>query len=404
MSEQAFRYSAVDQAGAVVRGVINARDRRSALRALTSQGLSPTKVTTAAGVSRALRRTTSGRVSRKDVARFVHQLSVLLSARLPVTECLTSIAEQETSEKLRRVALSIASHVEAGGSLTDAFAQHERIFGRVIVETVRAAERSGNLISVLETLGEMIEDEGEMTRAVRSAMIYPICVVVAIVGATLFLLVGVVPRFATMFAERGVELPTITKGMIVVGESLRAWWWAYLAGIAGTAFGVTSAWRSPKGRLVIDRYLHYVPRLRAVLVGLGVARFAGVFGVCLRSGLPLMESLDPGARASGRPLLERDVRALIDRVRQGGRLSDALPRCGYLPPFVRQLLRAGEASAQLPKMCELIARTHTRETRHTAQAVAKVIEPVTVMGLTLVVLVVAMGIFLPMWDMAAIVP
>ena len=121
MSEQAFRYSAVDQAGAVVRGVINARDRRSALRALTSQGLSPTKVTTAAGVSRALRRATSGRVSRKDVARFVHQLSVLLSARLPVTECLTSIAEQETSEKLRRVALSIASHVEAGGSLTDAF-------------------------------------------------------------------------------------------------------------------------------------------------------------------------------------------------------------------------------------------------------------------------------------------
>ncbi|GAB4548472.1 MAG: type II secretion system F family protein [Phycisphaerales bacterium] len=401
MSTHTFQYAAIDANGSIVKGSIKADDRQSAFRALGQRGLKPTKLTGKGGLGARTKR--SGRVSRKDVARFVHQLSVLLSARLPVTDCLTSIAEQETNARLKSIALSIASSVEAGGSLTDAFAQHERVFGRVIVETVRAAEKSGNLISVLETLGEMIEDEGEMTRAVRGALIYPACVLFAIVCAVTFLLMGVVPRFATMFQERGVDLPPITVGMMAVGNSLRAFWWAYLGGIVATLVVGHRVWRSARGRLVIDRWLHLVPRLRSVLVGLGVARFSGVFGVCLRSGLPLMESLSLGARASGRPLLERDIEAMIDRIKQGGRMSDVLPSCAYLPPFVRQLLRAGEESAQLPKMCALIARTHTRETKHTASSVAKVIEPVTVMGLTLVVLVIALGIFMPMWDMASIV-
>ncbi len=401
MSVQSFQYAAVDGSGSVVKGTIQAIDRQNAFRALGQQGLTPTKLSGAGERGARIKRT--GRVSRKDVARFVHQLSVLLSARLPVTECLTSIAEQETNPRLKSVSLSIASTVEAGGSLTDAFAQHDRVFGRVIIETIRAAERSGNLISVLETLGEMIEDEGEMTRAVRGAMIYPACVIIAITLAVTFLLAGVVPRFAGMFEERGVDLPPITVGLMVIGNSFRAFWWAYLGGIFGVTFTTLQLWRSSKGRLLIDGWLHRVPRLRAVLVGLGVARFSGVFGVCLRSGLPLMESLSLGARASGRPMLERDVNAMIDRIRQGGRMADVLPSCTYLPPFVRQLLRAGESSAQLPKMCELIARTHTRETKHTAQAVAKVIEPITVMGLTVVVLIIALGIFMPMWDMASLV-
>lgn len=401
MSATSFKYTAVDATGSVVRGVVSARDRRAACKALGVQGMRPTKVT-ATGTS-SWRSRFKGRVARRDVARFVHQLSVLLSARLPVVECLTSIAEQETDDTLRTVALSIASHVEAGGSLTDAFAQHERIFGLVIVETIRAAERSGNLITVLETLASMIEDEGEMTRAVRSAMIYPACVVLAIVLAVTFLLGGVVPKFSSMFAERGLELPAITKAMMATGDSLRTYWWVYLGVVSASVITLWRTWSNPRGRTVIDGWLHKIPRLRSVLVGLGVARFTGVFGVCLRSGLPLMESLDLGARASGRPLLKRDVDAMIERVRQGGRLSDVLPGCTYLPSFARQLLRAGEASAQLPKMCELIARSHTRDTKHTAQAVAKVIEPITIMGLTGVVLVIALGIFLPMWDMASLV-
>ena len=323
MSMQAFQYAAVDAGGAIVKGTIEAVDRKTAFRELGRQGLRPTRLTGKSAARAKMAR--SGRVSRKDVARFIHQLSVLLSARLPVTECLTSIAEQETNPRLKAIALAIASSVEAGGTLTDAFAQHERVFGRVIVETIRAAERSGNLISVLETLGEMIEDEGEMTRAVRGAMIYPACVLTAILLAVTFLLMGVVPKFATMFQERGVDLPPITLGMIAVGESLRAFWWVYLGVIVGTAFAAHRAWRSPKGRVVIDRWLHLIPRLREVLIGLGVARFSGVFGVCLRSGLPLMESLSLGARASGRPLLERDIAGMIDRIKQGGRMSEALP-------------------------------------------------------------------------------
>ncbi len=401
MSVVSFQYAAVDASGAVVRGTIEARDRREAFRAIGAQGLTPTKIS-----QRARRLSlfqSAGRVARGDVARFVHQLSVLLAARLPVTECLTSIAEQEPNARLRGIALDIASRVESGETLTDAFTHHERTFGRIIVETIRAAERSGNLIAVLEQLGEMIEDESEMTRAVRGAMIYPACVMFAISVAVIFLMTAVVPKFATMFAERGIDLPAITVGLIETGDFIRTYWWVLLGTLAAGVFGLRQAWSNPKGKLAIDAMLHRVPRLNTVLVGLAVARFSGVFGVCLRSGLPLMESIELGGRASGRPSLEADAKTLINAIKQGSRLGSALPRCSYFPPFVRQLLRAGETSGELPKMCSLIARTHTRETRHLAQTLAKVIEPVTVMGLTIVVLIVALGVFLPMWDMAAVV-
>jgi len=213
----------------------------------------------------------------------------------------------------------------------------------------------------------------------------------------------VVPKFADMFAQRGVDLPALTQALQAVGISLRDFWWLYGLGALGVFTLIRAAWRVPQGRAAIDRSLHRVPYLSRVLTGLAVSRFSRVFGLGLQSGLGLIESLEMSGRASGRPLLMNDVHEMIEQVRQGGRLSDAMRRCRYLPPFAKRLISAGEEAAELSRMCSLVARHYDRESSDLTKNASTVIEPVLIALLTGVVLMIALAIFLPMWDMVGLV-
>jgi type II secretory pathway component PulF len=162
-------------------------------------------------------------------------------------------------------------------------------------------------------------------------------------------------------------------------------------------------WRRRAWRARIDRCLHRVPAVRTVLVGLAVSRFSHVFGLCIRSGLSLIESLEMAGAASGRPLLEADAERMRQQVNHGGRLSDVLMTCSYLPAFARRMMAAGEQAAELSKMCGIVARHYDREVSHVAKNAATLIEPVLIAGLAAVVLVIALSIFLPMWNMAVVI-
>jgi type II secretory pathway component PulF len=279
---------------------------------------------------------------------------------------------------------------------------HGDVFGEVYVETVRAAETSGNMTKILEYLAEMLERAEENRRQIRAALAYPVVVVTVLTLATSFLIAFVVPRFAKLFAARGVDLPLITQALVTVGEVFHSYWWAILGAVVGAGMLLGWARRRPHAWLVVDALLHRIPLVRTVLVSLGVARFARVFGLCLSSGLGLIDCLAMSGRASGRPMLERDVDLMIDRVRDGGRLSDVLSKCEYLPPFARRMLSAGEESAELTRMCAIVARQHERDAESLAKGLATIIEPLLVILIAAVVLTVALAIFLPMWNMVSI--
>lgn len=238
---------------------------------------------------------------------------------------------------------------------------------------------------------------------VKSALMYPMCIVGALTLALLFLIGFVVPRFATMFRQRGLDLPIFTQALMAFGESIQYYWWGYIILFGVAVWGLRKSWRSPSGRLVIDRALHKVPYLKRILIGLAVARFSRVLGVSLAAGLGLIESLELSAGSAGRPSLEADVGRMAAKVRNGSRLSDSLGECSYLPGFARRMLAAGEQSGQVPKMCEVVARHYDRETTHLTKNLGTVIEPVLIVGIAGVVLVVALAIFLPMWDMVKLV-
>lgn len=399
MTRIPFHYTAIDRSGASRRGTATASSRVEAYRALVAEGLTPVDIMAA---GRGLSRGGRGGVKAKEIANFSYQLAVLIGARIPLGDGLRSIAEQDESSRLREVLGSIANRIDAGENIAIAMEAHREVFGDVFLETVRAAEKTGNLGRVLEYLADMLERAQEIRQQVRSALTYPVCVL-AILGLAVVFLVGfVVPKFGRMYVARGLQLPLLTRVLLGLGESVQAYWWAYLAAGAGLGFGLWRLWRSEGGRYLLDRVLHRLPFLRDLLVGAAVSRFVRVFGLCLSSGLNLIEAIELSARASGRPMLQRDAERLTAQVQAGGRLSVAFASCDYLPKFARRMLAAGEESAELPKMCGVVARQYDREVSALAKNLTTVIEPVMVVLIAAVVGIVALAVFLPMWNMVQI--
>jgi len=396
MSASVFEYRAMDKAGKSCRGTARASDREAAYRQLVSMGLTPVWMKSASPAREGRR---SRRVKLSDIAQFTHQLGVLIEARIPLSDGLMSIAEQETNERLRRVLMDIAARVQAGQSIASAMGEHKAYFSDVYLSSMYAAERTGNLVKVMGHLSEMLERMQETSRQVRSALTYPLVVVSTLALATGFLVVFAVPRFAKMFSAKGIELPFLTRALMTVGESVQSFWWAYLLGAAAGVLGLRRAWRTPAARASLDELFHRIPVLRSIIRGVGIARFMRVLSLCISSGIGLIEALEMSGKASGRPMLMADAAKMISRVRAGGRLSDVLGSCDYLPTFARRMIAAGETSGEIPKMCDTVARQYERETSMLTRNIGTIIEPVLVVLIAGVVLMVALAIFLPMWDM-----
>ncbi len=398
MSDINFDYRAVDNNGSILAGVINAPDKIEAFRKVTALGLTPLKIKP----NRKQRAKRGKKIKRGDIAHFTYQLGVLMAARIPISDGLISIAEQETNPRLKTIIYDIATRIESGEGISQAMAVHTDVFGGVYVETVHAAEQTGNTIKVLEHLSEMLEREQESSSQVRGALMYPACVTLVLLFAVSFLLIFVVPRFATMFAERGVELPMLTQIIVLLGTSAKNYWWLEIPAAAGIFFGFRALKQTPQGKALLDRFLHKIPVLRQILIGAAIGRFTRILGLCLSSGLNLIDALEMAGRASGRPLLMVDAQMLVQQVRSGGRLKDILNDSTYITPFARRMIGAGEESAELPKMCEVVSKHYDREVRQLTKNIGTIIEPVMVVMIAMVVLVIALSIFLPMWNMMSL--
>src|SRR5438552_13517933 len=231
MRQLAFQYKAIDRTGSKTRGVLRAANQTEAYRQVVAAGMQPLRITAV--------KTRSGRgkkVTVKDLSHLTHQFAVLIEARIPIVDGLRSIADQESNVRLRMVLNDVASRIEAGHSVTDALATHRQAFGDVYVETVRAAEASGNLTRILSSLADMLERQYEVNKNVKGALMYPICVVAALSLAVIFLMIFVVPRFAAMFASRGVALPLPTQMLIAASAFVRSYWYADGGGLIGSVW------------------------------------------------------------------------------------------------------------------------------------------------------------------------
>ncbi len=399
MSLTKYSYNALDAAGAKCKGKVSAKSEQEAYRMLSSRGLTPTKIATA-GASRGPM--TRDAIKLEDVAAFTRELSVLVEAKIPLGRGLQSIAEHESRPRQREMVRDLASMIEAGSRITDALTKYKDVFGEVYIETMRAAEKTGNLGEVTMHLADMLEKQIESGQQLKRALTYPVIVMVFVTLALGVIIIFVVPRFGKIFEANGVELPLTTRVVQAIGDSIKAAWWGYAAALAGTIVGLVAAYRTPRGRDLFEHGLLRIPHIGKIVVATTTARFTRVLSICLGSGLDLMEAVEIGGRATGRPLFIREADAMSDSLRSGEMLAEVVQTSNYLPGFATRMLGAGKDSKELAKASSVIARHYDREAEHLSKNINSLIEPMMTIAMAGIVLLVALSVFLPMWQMIKI--
>ena len=283
MSDIRYEYSAVDGAGVSSTGHIEAADEQAAYRKVSARGLTPVRICE--------RRVQAplfsfGKVTAKDVAGFTRELGVLLEAKIPLARGLASMAEHNDKPAMATIARQIAVAVESGMPLTEAMGQHRAEFGEVYLETIRAAERSGNLSGVVSHLAELLDRQAETRQMLKRALTYPVIVILVIALAITIIFVFVIPRFAATFEAQGTKLPLITQIVQAIASSVTGYWYAYAGALVAAVVTTTVMWRSEAGRPRVEHFLTRVPYIGNILLADNISRFSSIMAIGLNSGLP----------------------------------------------------------------------------------------------------------------------
>lgn len=395
-----FRYLALGADGKQARGVLAGADEHEVYRRLAAGGLKPIRITEKAQYFSF--GTRSKRISRSVISAMTRELSVLVEARIPLSQGLESMAQSEHNPSLASLIRDIASRIEAGETVSDAIAHHRQVLGDVYVATMRAAEASGKLAEVTTHLADMLESETAMRQQLRRAATYPV-IVLSVVGVALGVILGfVVPRFAKTYVAAGIDLPLATRIVQALGASMQSWWWLYLGGTTAIVVIVVQIWGTPQGRLKIERLFAHVPYLSNLLSAVSTARFCQVLAISSDAGIGLTEAIDVSAAASGSARVREEAEQFTSRLRSGSSLAEVMDDSKTIPPFARRLLAASKDNDEVARSSSIVARHFDREAKHLSASLSSVIEPVMTVMLAVIVLVVALSVFLPMWKLIGV--
>ena len=400
MSTKRYNYKALNESGETVRSMINATCEDEVFARLSDQGLTVLDVREGSARRGLVNR--GSRVSHQDISLLTREMNALLEANIPLSRGLLSIGEHEKNSVLRDMVIDIASMIEAGEKITAAFSKYKHVFGDVYIETLRAAEKSGKMASVTAHLADMLERNAELRQQVRRALSYPL-IVISFVGLALSVIViFVVPRFAKIFESNGVDLPLTTLIVRTVGDSVMAHWWVYLSGVLVLLIGFYKAWHSPAGRYRIESLLLKVPFVGQVITAVVTARFSSVMSIGLDSGIEVIESIEIAGMATGHPVFQKECNRMCIEMRNGSALEDVVYSSKVLPSFARRLIGSGRDSEELSKAGRIIARHYDRMSDYMTKNINTIIEPMITVAMAGIVLLIALSVFLPMWQMISI--
>ncbi len=407
-----FRYRAVRADGRLVEGVHDAADREAALVALRRQGLRPLAVHAGGATGWARLRALFAsspdgggeRLSEDDRVLLVRELAALLGAGLPLAESLQAIARQREAPGAAACARRLLDQVSRGVTLSQAIGHlGARAFPPFVRGMVRSGEAGGRLAEVLADLADQLEEQRRLRREIRSALTYPVLVLVIAAGAIAILLFAVIPEFAPLFADAGETLPTSARIVLWLSQSLRRWWWS-LPLVGGILWLVLVAWlRAPDNRARLDAAVLRLPRFGSLLHRLETVRFARTLGSLLESGVDLLPALAMAGKALRNRALARRLDEALPAVRRGEGLSRALRGQDFFPPLAQQMLEAGERSGALARMLKHAAAMMEDDARREIQSLLSLLVPVVTLLLGVIVALIVgsvMSAILASYDLA----
>lgn len=342
------------------------------------------------------------RMKRDESIAFFRQVSVMLSAGVPISEALDAIVRQAPENGARVLLATIQEEVESGEALSSALARRPRSFSPVVVSLIRAAEATGSLDTMTRQAGEHLARERRVLQQVRTAMTYPAFMAGAGGLIILALLVFVLPRFAAIYANRAATLPGPTRLLLGTADFLREQWWWYLP-VLGTVLLLVWAWsRTETARRRIDAVMMRLPVLRDVVVGAMTSRWTRTLAVLCSAGVNLVDAVSI-VRGSSRSPLQTELWDDVERaIRDGRPLAAALEDSTMVPPSVSAMISAGERSGRLPEVLVTIADCSEEDLETTVKRTTSLIEPALIVALGLVVGVIALAMLLPVFGMSRV--
>src|SRR5450631_3387358 len=399
-----FAYSGRTRAGETVSGERMADTMDGAVAALRLEQVRVTRITPAKAKERAVAKpgklgTLGKRVSAKNLAIFTRQFSVMIDAGLPLVQCLDILGTQEEDKHFAAVILQTRTDVESGASLADAMRKHPKTFDALFTNMIAAGEAGGILDTILKRLATYIEKAVKLAGQVKSAMIYPIAVIVIAGGVVGVILWKVIPTFASLFSGLGAELPMPTRIVIWMSDSLVQYMPFLFVGAGLAGYGFKRYYSTDAGRRVVDATVLKAPVLGNIMRKIAVARFCRTLATLISSGVPILDGLEITAKTAGNAIVEDAVMVTRKSIERGETISAPLKETAVFPPMVTQMIGVGEATGALDTMLAKIADFYEEEVDSAVAGLLTLLEPIMIAILGLVVGGIVIAMYLPIFDL-----
>jgi len=384
--------------GQIKSGEVDAEDEKSAVAKLRVQKIRINSIKKKGGSSDFFG-PKKQKITGRDIVVFTRQFSTMVDAGLPLVQCLDILGRQSENKTLGGITLQVKASIEKGSDLSDSMRKHPKAFDGLYCNLVEAGEAGGILDIILKRLADYIEKSESLKQKVKSAMVYPGVIVTVAVGVVAFLMIFVIPAFATLFESGGAELPGPTKIVMMVSDFFRTKWYYLFGGVAAFIFIIRKMYSTERGRYEIDRVALKVPVVGELIRKVSVAKFTRTLGTLISSGVPLIEGLEICARTSGNKIVERAVFRTIEAIKGGENIAGPLSRESIFPPMVIQMIDVGENSGSLDTMCHKVADFYDEEVDNAVAALTSLLEPMLMVFLGLVVGFIVVAMYMPIFKM-----
>ncbi len=396
---QEWVWEAKARTGEVRKGVMEADSQAAVENRLKQQNLTPSKVKKK---PKEINITFGSPVSSQELVIFIRQFATMIDAGLPLVQCLDILSQQGENKAFNRILKDIKGNVEQGATFSDSLAKHPKVFDELFVQLVRAGEIGGILDTILQRLATYIEKRVKLARQVRGAMVYPTAVGFIAVGVVAILLTWVIPAFQGMFADFGGEdsLPGPTQLVISISEGFLEYWYIFVGSFLGVVIGVPWSYRQPKGREFWDRALLQLPVIGPVMRKVAVARFTRTLGTLLASGVAILDALDIVGKASGNVVIEKGIKMVADKIREGRTMAEPLMETKVFPSMVVQMIGVGEQTGALDAMLNKIADFYEEEVDVAVAGLTSLMEPIMMVVIGGIVGFMLIAMYMPIFDIA----
>jgi len=401
-----FAYKARNARGELLTGIVEGVDSGAVADQLFGSGATPIEINPSKkgpeakdGEEGLWARLTRKKVTSMDVQLFSRQIYTLLKSGVPIMRGLAGLQESAINKSFGKVIKDLRESLDAGRELSSAMARHPAVFSTFYLSMVRVGEMTGRLEEVFLRLFDHLEFDRDMRERVKTALRYPTFVIVAMVIAMVIVNIFVIPSFSSVFKQFGAELPLMTR--ILIGTSqFTVDYWPLMGGVTAAAIAGFLKWtHTVKGRLTWDRYKLRLPIAGKIIHKATMARFARSFSLSLRSGVPIVQALTVVSQTADNAYLSSRIEGMRDGVERGESILRTSTAANVFTPIVLQMIAVGEESGSLDELMDEIAQMYEREVDYELKTLSSQIEPILITFLGAMVLVLALGIFLPIWDL-----